>query len=106
MMAGPGRINFRGVTMTDFIRMGVSPRVGRMVLDRTGLEGSYDLEVEFSPEAQAMSAGDSPAGPDRPAADRPSIYTALQEQLGLKLESRRGPVDVLIVDRAELPTAN
>jgi len=59
------------------------------ILDRTGLGGSYDLELAWA----LSSANNDTAGP--------SIYTALQEQLGLKLESRRGPLDVLVVDRAE-----
>ncbi len=65
------------------------------IVDRTGLRGSYDLKLEWS-----LSLGTAdPTGP--------SIYTALQEQLGLKLESRRGPLDVLVIDRAEkIPAEN
>ena len=74
----------------------------RPVVDRTGLPGSFDVDLQFNPEGLA---GFAPPGVDRPAAvnERPSIFTALQEQLGLKLESMRGPVDVLVIDSAERP---
>jgi len=67
------------------------------VLDRTGLEGTFDLDLTFTPDAAAIPIG---------AAGAPSLFTALQEQLGLKLESAREPVEVLVIDRAEPPTAN
>jgi len=81
--------------------------LGRTVIDKTGLTGKYDVSLEWTPdEAQlAMLPPDVP----RPAPSEmpgPTIYTALQEQLGLKLEAQKGPVDVLIIDRAEKPTAN
>jgi uncharacterized protein (TIGR03435 family) len=68
-------------------------QTGRPVVDKTGLTGNYDFELQWS-------AGDPP--PADSAA--PSIFTAVQEQLGLKLESTKGPVDVLVIDRAERPT--
>jgi uncharacterized protein (TIGR03435 family) len=60
------------------------------VVDRTGLEGRFDVELEWSP--------------DQAATDKPSIFAAVQEQLGLKLESDRGPVDVVVIDHIERPT--
>lgn len=67
------------------------------VVDETGLKGSYEIKLEWTPD-------------DNPAADAvsgPTIYSALQEQLGLKLESRKGPVDVVVIDHAEkIPTEN
>jgi uncharacterized protein (TIGR03435 family) len=63
---------------------------GRTVVDRTGLEGGYEIDLEWSP--------------GQVATDLPSIFTAVQEQLGLKLESTRAPVDVLVVDHVERPT--
>jgi uncharacterized protein (TIGR03435 family) len=67
-------------TMADIGRS-LSPYAGRRVFDRTGLEGRYDFEIQWSDEV--------------------SIFTALQEQLGLKLDAQRGPVDVVVVDSAE-----
>ena len=63
-------------------------QLGRVVLDHTGLVGFFDFQVNF-------------AADDRVNADAPSIFTALQEQLGLKLEARKGPVEVMVIDRAE-----
>jgi uncharacterized protein (TIGR03435 family) len=68
--------------------------VGRVIVNKTGLEGGYDLTLEYAPDG--ADASDT----------RPSIFTALEEQLGLKLEPARGPVDVIVVDHIERPTAN
>jgi uncharacterized protein (TIGR03435 family) len=73
----------------------LSSFVGRTVIDRTGLAGEYDAEFSWTSDPQRPSA---------PGDDGPSIFTALQEQLGLKLEAGRGPVDVLVVARVERPT--
>jgi len=78
---------------------GLGNQVRRIVMDRTGLTGNYDADLEFTPEFRP------PPPPDAPAinipSDGPSIFTALQEQLGLKLESDRGPVEMVVVERAE-----
>ena len=75
----------------------------RPVVDETGLTGHFDLDVMFSPE----SLGGVLVGPPPAAvAEAPSLSTAMQDDLGLKLDSRRGPVDVLVVDRIERPTEN
>jgi uncharacterized protein (TIGR03435 family) len=70
----------------------------RNVVDRTGLAGSFDLTLLFQPIQTASTPSDL-TGP-------PSIFTALQEQLGLKLESTTGPVDVLVIDHVEEPSPN
>jgi uncharacterized protein (TIGR03435 family) len=101
LMGGPGRMNFRGVTM-ETLAAQLSGRVGRSVVDRSGLEGRYDLDVEFAPQP-VRSDGSDPSLGDRPASDAPSIYTALTEQLGLKLESQKQQVDVTVIDRIEKP---
>jgi uncharacterized protein (TIGR03435 family) len=76
----------------------------RVVVDHTGLKGNYDFELKFGRESGP------PAGADvREVATRiedPSIFSALQEQLGLKLESRRAPVKFLIIDHVEKPSEN
>jgi len=102
IMGGPGRMNFRGVTM-ETIAAQLSARVGRSVVDRTGLPGRYDLDVEFALEARPGDNPD-PASVDRPADGAPSIYTAVQEQLGLKLQSQKSALDVFVIDSAERPT--
>jgi uncharacterized protein (TIGR03435 family) len=68
--------------------------VGRLVVNKSGLEGGYDFTLDYA--ADGADASDT----------RPSIFTALEEQLGLKLEPARGPVDVIVVDHIERPTAN
>jgi uncharacterized protein (TIGR03435 family) len=71
---------------------------GRFVIDETGLKGNYDIDLEFAPTIEAGGA---------PAADgAPSIFTALQEQLGLKLEADRRPMEVVVIDAIARPAAD
>jgi uncharacterized protein (TIGR03435 family) len=92
---GRARITAKAVPLSKFADMLVS-RVGRPVFDRTGLAGNYSFELYFTPE-----------GPNADDSAEPSIFRALQEQLGLRLEARRGPVELLVVDHAEkVPTGN
>jgi uncharacterized protein (TIGR03435 family) len=87
-------------TMTQFAGM-VSSAVGRTVIDRTELMGLFDVELRWTPEVQPASSGEpATARLD----DAISIFTALQEQLGLKLEPTRGPMKVLVVESVERPT--
>jgi uncharacterized protein (TIGR03435 family) len=74
--------------------------IDRPILDRTGLEGTFDIELTFSPIRPGLPGRDLPT----PATANPSLFTALQEQLGLKLESTKGPVDVIVIDHVEKPT--
>jgi uncharacterized protein (TIGR03435 family) len=105
MQVHDGQVMAQGVpleTLTHFL----SDRVGRPIDDKTGLTGIYDFALQIGEEGH-----DSPAsGPDANASPDtstgPSIFTALQEQLGLKLESEKGPVQVLVVDHMEMPAAN
>jgi uncharacterized protein (TIGR03435 family) len=75
------------------------------VVDRTGLEGGYDIDLKFSTENLPGIPAGPPGGPG-PAGDpnTPTIFAALQEQLGLRLESQRAPITVVIVDSVSLPT--
>jgi uncharacterized protein (TIGR03435 family) len=85
----------------------LSQRLGRSVIDKTGLTGKYDFVLKWTPDA--LPVGGPPRGDDRePAPDPngPSIFGALQQDLGLKLQSAKGPVEVLIIDHAEKPDAN
>ena len=89
---------------------GLTMLVRRIVSDRTGLDGGFDLDVDFTPDLMPPTgqAQAPPGAPPLPAIDPngPSIFTALQEQLGLKLISQRGSVDILFVDHVEQPTEN
>jgi uncharacterized protein (TIGR03435 family) len=82
---------------------------GRIVEDKTGLTGLYDWRLTFDPQVLMAMVGQLglaiPPGA-LPQSDSPSLLTALQEQLGLKLNSARGPVDVLVIDSAEPPTVD
>jgi uncharacterized protein (TIGR03435 family) len=98
----------------------LSGQIGRPVVDQTGLAGEYDYQLEFTREGLAMPKGMPMMGPPpggdggrgpAPTGDGgeagPSIFTAVQEQLGLRLESRKGPVELIVVDSAEkTPTEN
>ena len=77
---------------------------GRVIVDKTGLTGTYD--VEFQTEIPNIPGLDAPFGATATPPDGLSLFTALPEQLGLKLESERGPVDVVVIDSAQLPTPN
>ena len=96
--SGPNRLEITNHPISRLVSS-LSVLVGQVVIDRTGLTGSYDLVLEFSPELPGVPG-------QRPFTDSslPSIFTALQEQLGLKLDPSRGPVPVLLVERAEMPT--
>jgi len=94
---GPGRLQGNAVTLEMFSRV-LGRTLSRPVVDETRLPGSFDLDLNYRPEA----AG--PAGVDPPAnADLPSIFTAVQEQLGLRLVAGQASVDVLVVDALQHP---
>lgn len=101
----PGRLIGTGVTIVMFANV-LSGHAGRTVVDRTGLTGSFDFELTFDQSSSAQAPPGAAPGPQPRDDSTPSIFTALQEQLGLKLEPTRGPVDVLVVDSAERPTPN
>jgi uncharacterized protein (TIGR03435 family) len=101
----PGQVQGNAVTL-DMLSRVLGRQVDRPVINATGIDGSFDVDLTFSPEFAPLPPGAAPGEPAPAASDGPSIFAALQEQLGLKLEPARGPVDVLIVDRAERPTGN
>ena len=96
-----GLVTGSGVAMEQLARNLVGG-VGRIVVDKTGLPGYYDINLTFSPEGPPPPPG-GPAGP-APDPGAPSLFTAMQEQLGLKLEATRAPVEVLVVDRLAPPS--
>jgi len=104
---GPGLAAGSGRTIADLIPT-LADLVSRPVIDKTGLSVMYDFTLKFAPESAGSNAILrllSP-GPPPPAVDSnaPSLAAALQEQLGLKLEGARGPVEVLVIDKFERPT--
>ena len=94
------------VSMQELVRM-LSMALDHPVIDRTGFTGLFDLQLTFLPDETTAAMPAPPPGAMPPAEDRPPfILSAVQEQLGLKLEATRGPVQVLVIDRAERPSAN
>jgi uncharacterized protein (TIGR03435 family) len=93
-------------SLTDVL----SRQLHRTVLDKTGLTGKYDLELKWAPESSdpMFKGTDGSQQRTEPAPDAtgPSLFTALQEQLGLKLQSGKGPVETLVIDHVEMPTEN
>lgn len=102
MRNGRGRIIFGGNSMSFFAN-GLANEVARSVVDRTGLAGNWDFELTYTRDTvRQPDVGDAtPANVDP---DGPSLFTAFQEQLGLKLEPTKGQVRVLVIDRIEQPT--
>ena len=102
----PGKIpKFKGTRCpTSYLAWWVGQRMDRPVLDKTELGGFWDFTLEFVPDALGV-ARKGPNG-DIPPMEGPSLTTALRDQLGLKLESVKGPVDVYVIDRVEKATAN
>jgi uncharacterized protein (TIGR03435 family) len=99
---GPASLDVRKMSMSQ-IAGTLSILFGRPVVDKTGFTGTYDFHIEFSPEGVGLVPGrgagfDVASAPDD---TRPNIFTVLQQQLGLKLESQRAPEDVLIIDHLE-----
>lgn len=92
---GKDHLEVQGSNSLSLLAEQLSKVVGRDVIDRTGISGRYNLKLQWTPDDASASADSGP-----------SIFTALEEQLGLKLESQKGPVQVLVIDHVELPTAN
>ena len=101
--AGPGAIIGAKATMEQFITI-LSRYMDRPVIDKTGLTGLYNTKLQFAPESTPKQLSGSTATPS--TGDDPSIFTALQEQLGLKLEAAQEPVEILVIDHAERPSEN
>jgi len=104
----PGNMVVGGSTLTQFANS-IGTFVGRIVVDKTGLTGNYDFNLTWTPD---QVANRPPGAPDPLIngvpidPNGPSIFTAVQEQLGLKLDSQKGPVKVLVIDRVDHPVEN
>ncbi len=101
---GIGKLTAKKLSMAHFAEA-LSGQMDRPVLDMTGLEGVFDFTLEYTSQNTQPLDAEGNAAPD--LGSGPSIFTALQEQLGLKLESRKAPVEILVIDHAEkVPTEN
>ena len=103
-----GQITGKQMDMAALV-MNLSNQLGRQVIDKTELKGKYDIELNWTPDETQVGLGSfgavgSPPPPASSETAGPSIFSALQEQLGLKLESQKGPVPMIIVDSIEKPS--
>jgi uncharacterized protein (TIGR03435 family) len=97
---GRNRLHIAGSDDTlSILARELAQTLGRVVINQTGLAGRYDLKLQWSPDDAATNGTADPNAP-------PDIFTAIQEQLGLKLESTKGPVPVLVIDSVHMPSAN
>jgi uncharacterized protein (TIGR03435 family) len=109
---GPNHLEGGKIAMEQFVGA-LSNLLGRPVIDKTGFKGTFDVKLDFSPEGTRMGGrggfGPPPGAPAEAGnADNgpPSIFTAIQDQLGLKLESQKGPGELLVIDHAEKASEN
>jgi uncharacterized protein (TIGR03435 family) len=109
MRMGPGQLTAQAVPMTSLANM-LSQQLHRTVLDKTGLTGKYDIQLNWTPDQgpDPMFNGHDGGHSSDTAQDfsGPTIFTALQEQLGLKLQSAKGPVETIVIDHVEMPSEN
>ena len=109
--AGPGRIVAKGLRMNGFVALlslAAAALGSRQVIDETGLAGGYDIALTYTPEALSAAAlaqrqGGAPALAAGVDPNGPNLFQALQDQLGLKLESRKIPLDIMVIDHVEPP---
>jgi uncharacterized protein (TIGR03435 family) len=103
-----GRLAFKKVRLAALTAQ-LTRQLGKQVIDKTNLVGEYDFVLDWIPEPGENSAIPGQPGPPEPTSGEnngPSIFTALQEQLGLRLETTQAPLDVLVIDRVEKPSEN
>jgi uncharacterized protein (TIGR03435 family) len=106
---GPS-LTAQGIPISNLVRL-LSRQLGRKVIDKTGLTGIYDFTLKWTPDQNTPmfggpGGGPAPADAAPPDSSGPSLFTAIQEQLGLKLESQKGPVDMIVIDHVEKPSEN
>ena len=104
------QLSAQGLPISSLTRI-LSQQTGRTVIDKTGLTGKYDFTLDLPGAQRPMPMAKSPDGNAAPADGAsddsgPSIFTLVQDQLGLKLESTKGPVSILVIDHVEQPSPN
>jgi uncharacterized protein (TIGR03435 family) len=98
-------MTFKAMPLSSLLQV-LSQQVGRTVVDKTGLNGRYDFTWNFNQSA-APGGGRGAASPSASSdSEPPSIFTVLQEELGLKLDSGKGPVEIIVIDHIERPAGN
>jgi uncharacterized protein (TIGR03435 family) len=102
--SGNSHIPIKGGDSVAILAAQLARVTGRVVLDKTGLAGRYDIALRWTPDNGLPDKINGASSPEE--TNGPSIFTAVQEQLGLKLESQRGPVNVLVIDSVQPPTGN
>jgi bla regulator protein blaR1 len=117
MFMGMGELTAQGLPIAPLVRE-LSLQLGRTVIDKTGLTGEYDFSLKWTSDVTVGAFGErlAPSGTEgshpgaggtsEPESSAPSIFPAIQDQLGLKLESEKGPVEILVIDHVEKPSAN
>jgi uncharacterized protein (TIGR03435 family) len=107
MMQGRGNLTATGVELSALVNI-LSRAAGRMVVDKTGLSGRWDYKLQWTPDNNEGPAppGGPPAGAPPPETSGPDLFTAIQEQLGLKLEAQKAPVDIIVIKHIEKPSEN
>lgn len=117
MFMGRGELTAQGLPLETLVRE-LSLQLGRTVIDKTGLTGNYDFSLTWTSDVTVGGFGETLApretegsqpgtrGTSEPESSGPTIFTALQDQLGLKLQSEKGPVEILVIDHVEKPSAN
>jgi uncharacterized protein (TIGR03435 family) len=107
--SGDRTLNAPGVSMAQ-LASALSTALGATVVDQTGIEGKFNISLQWTPdpasEPRMAKNGEPMPSPPPEATPGPSIFTVVQEALGLKLESKKVPVEVIVIDRATRPTEN
>jgi uncharacterized protein (TIGR03435 family) len=106
---GPGAVGVRNATMSEFADFLQSRILERPVVDQSGLTDRFDFTLEWKPDTAQLAANAGPNGPPQlppNVEDRPDLMTAMRVQLGLKIESDKAPVEVLVIDKVTKPTEN
>jgi uncharacterized protein (TIGR03435 family) len=97
------RLPARSVTMPELASVFQRAALDRPVVDNTGLFGRYDFDLEWTPDESQFTGLGLKGTPD---STKPDLFTAIQQQLGLRLEATKGPIDTLVIEQAERPSAN
>ena len=103
---GLGVLHVTNANMTHFTNLMQSTVLDRPVVDQTGLTGRYDFTLNWTPDDSEFGGMGASVPPTAAGANPPNLYTAMQEQLGLRLDATRAPAEVLVIDHVEKPTEN